>query len=148
MLSWFIWTGGVSIIWCETGLAFHSTRVSASCSPVSTSGRRVGEWYFHWGETHYRENWNRKNVDARWDTALGMALLSGFNTIGVSQLSMWDAAVSVARYLNLDPIAEPNGVLGWGLMHCIRSIEVRCQISTKPGRKEPKVLKVLRLTQR
>jgi len=82
-----------------------------------------GKVVFPLAETHYRENWKRANLDARWDTAVVMGLLSGFNTIGVCGLAGWDAMTGVCALAGVSNHLDVPDVLGWGMEHCLRSVE-------------------------
>lgn len=126
--------------WCFDHLAWDRAG-----KPKEESERGLFERFHEWaksgsvvfplGETHYRENWARLHEGPRWDTALTMGLLSGFNTLGVSQLDVWDAAVGLRRFHGTEFDFETPAVLGWGFMHCIRSKESRAKIvDTTTGR--------------
>src|SRR5438105_1884530 len=71
--------------------------IYAYLKDLAMSGHAV----FPLSQAHYRENWTRTNVDARWDTAVVMAELSGFNTITAVGLAAWDAKVAVASHFGL-----------------------------------------------
>jgi hypothetical protein len=85
--------------------------------------------------TNYWENWVRRNTDARWDTAVAMAELSGFNTLSTNGLSGWEAQLAVAAVTGLElELAKPN-VFGWGLAHCLSGNEASpLIIDTRTGR--------------
>ena len=74
-------------------------------------------------QAHYRENWRRENEDARWDTAVVMAELTGFSTITPAGLAYWEALEAVAAYTGTDADVEPPQVFGWGIAHCLRGGE-------------------------
>ena len=57
-----------------------------------------GSVVFPLSQAHYRENWKRDNVDARWDTAVVMGELSGFHTLRMSSLHHWDALVGAGAF--------------------------------------------------
>lgn len=78
---------------------------------------------FPLSQAHYRENWVRLNADARWDTAVVMAELSGFATISPIPLAEWEPLVTLALYFGFDDqIPEPE-VFGWGHRHCMTGTE-------------------------
>ncbi|WP_435592991.1 hypothetical protein [Nocardia sp. bgisy118] len=82
-----------------------------------------GKVFFVLSQMHYRENWPRTNTDGRWDTAVTMAELTGFNTITTAGLRHWDALVAIADYTDMGiPIPTPK-VFGWGHSHCISGKE-------------------------
>ena len=87
----------------------------------------AGRARFVLSQAHYRENWARENVDARSDTSVVMAELSGFHTISSNGLEEWDAACGIAAHHGLDRPAPPT-VFGWGFAHCLAGREVRAQI--------------------
>jgi len=85
----------------------------------------AGRVVFPLSQAHYQENGNRTNQDARWDTAVVMAELSGFNTITAKGLDTWEAEIAVARHFGIDvDIPTPNP-FGWGHHHCLRGVEAR-----------------------
>lgn len=82
-----------------------------------------GSVIFPLSQAHYRENWVRTNIDARWDTAVAMAELSGFHTLALSDLSVWDAMQGVQRLLSLETGSRDPEIVGWGLNHCLSGKE-------------------------
>jgi hypothetical protein len=78
-----------------------------------------GSVVFPLSQAHYRENWKRDNVDARWDTAVVMGELSGFHTLRMSNLQQWDALVGAGAFLDAAVSIGKPAVVGWGLKHCL-----------------------------
>lgn len=127
--------------WCWSHLV-----MDRAGSPLDESERGVyrrmraavaaGRARFVLSQAHYRENWARDHVDARWDTAVVMAELSGFHTISSSGLEEWDAACAIAAHHGLDRPPSPE-VLGWGLAHCLTGREVRAQIIDQVTGRQP-----------
>jgi hypothetical protein len=78
-----------------------------------------GSVVFPLSQAHYRENWKRDNVDARWDTAVVMGELSGFHTLRMSNLQHWDALVGAGAFLDAAVRIDKPAVVGWGLKHCL-----------------------------
>jgi hypothetical protein len=118
--------------WCWSNLV-----MDRAGSPLEESERGVysvmraaaasGRARFVLSQAHYRENWAREHVDARWNTSVVMAELSGFHTIGSTRLEEWDAACAIAAHHGIDRPPPPR-VLGWGYTHCLTGREVRAQI--------------------
>jgi hypothetical protein len=82
-----------------------------------------GSVIFPLSQAHYRENWQRENMDARWDTAVVMGELSGFHTFRVSGLALWEALKSVSRFAKSPRQVETPNVIGWGLGNCLSGHE-------------------------
>jgi hypothetical protein len=82
----------------------------------------TGVAVFPLSQGHYRENWSRTNLDARWDTAVVMAEISGFNTISIEDLVAWEAGAAVASYLRLITNPAIPLLMGWGAHHCLPSV--------------------------
>lgn len=130
--------GDALVVYLDQWCFDHLVR-DRSDQPVSDDESGLFEQFHAWakrglvafplGETHYRENWNRKNSEARWDTAAVMGLLSGFNTVGVSHLTRWDARIGLGRYLDSNYTEAVPEVFGWGAMHCLRSVPAASLIS-------------------
>jgi hypothetical protein len=78
-----------------------------------------GSVVFPLSQAHYRENWNRQNIDARWDTAVVMAELSGFHTLSTLNLEAWDALQGVATFTQSAVRIDAPDVAGWGFRHCL-----------------------------
>lgn len=81
-----------------------------------------GDAVFPLSQAHYRENWARANEDARWDTAVVMAELSGFATISPVGLATWEAEVALADHFGLETLVQKPDPFGWGLNHCMRGV--------------------------
>lgn len=87
-----------------------------------------GQVVFLLSQVHYQENWTRTNEDARWDTAVTMAELTGFNTITAAGLDEWEAREAVAAVMGITTAIEKPTVFGWGLSHCLRGREAPATI--------------------
>ncbi len=77
---------------------------------------------------NYYENSTREHEDGRWDTAVTMAELTGFNTMNLSGLNLWDALVGTATYLGMNSAIPRPEVFGWGRAHCFTGREVRAEV--------------------
>lgn len=85
----------------------------------------AGRVVFPLSQAHYQETGARTNADGRWDTAVVMAELSGFNTITPVGLDLWEAEVAVAGYCGLGVDVPTPNPFGWGHHHCLRGVQVR-----------------------
>lgn len=92
---------------------------SKGCYKVLRDLALTGSVIFPLSQAHYRENWKRKNLDARWDTAVVMGELSGFHTLQTSNVETWDALEGVVKYTQSDERVSAPDVIGWGFRHCL-----------------------------
>src|SRR6266536_3631026 len=127
------WDAGVATVkplivyldqWCFDHLARDRAGHALEPSEAGTFEllRRLaldGSVVFPLSQAHYRENWKRDNVDARWDTAVVMGELSGFHTVQMSNLQRWDALVGATAFLDTAVRIKEPAVVGWGLKHCL-----------------------------
>lgn len=94
-----------------------------------------GEVVFVLSQAHYQETWDSENLETRWDMAVVMAELTGFNTISSADLVAWDALVGVSSYLGLDAEIEDPVPFGWGHSYCLTGTEkIAGIIDTRTGR--------------
>lgn len=96
---------------------------NAGCYGVLRSLALDGSVIFPLSQAHYRETWKRENVDARWDTAVVMAELSGFHTLSTSNLVEWEALKCVATFTKAAERIDAPNIIGWGLKHCLSGHE-------------------------
>lgn len=97
---------------------------------LALDGRAV----FPLSQTHYLELWERTNIDARWDTAVAMAELSGFNTTTPRGVGEWEARIAVNAFLDLGEDVPAPPFFGWGWHHCVRGVTRPAQIiDTRTG---------------
>src|SRR5260370_22056032 len=109
--------------WCWNALGWDRAGQSvgkleegiyAFLKDLALSGRVV----FPLSASHYRENWARENLDGRWDTAVVMAELSGFNSITTEGLTTWETKHAVSSFLGLTSTpASPPTPFSWGASH-------------------------------
>jgi hypothetical protein len=92
-----------------------------------------GSAVFLLSEIHYRETWVRENANARWDSAVAMGELTGFQTIRISGLERWENHHAVARLVGTIPEPPRPSVIGHGLFHCIRGGGAPRIIDTRTG---------------
>lgn len=132
------------VIYLDQWVFKHLVRDRAG-SPVSPSDagcyeyfRRLalaGQVVFVLSEAHYLETWRGKDPSTRWDMAVVMAELTGFNTISRAGLVRWDALAGVSAYLGLDTQLQTPNPFGWGYSHCLTGLERHAVvIDTSTGR--------------
>lgn len=119
--------------WCWDRIARDRAGVSRDQPDTGIHGFLLekavaGDVVFPLSQAHYRENWSRTNDDARWDTSVVMAELSGFNTISNDGVAEWEALLAASWLFDreVDPV-RPD-VFGWGIGHCFSGMDTGAQI--------------------
>ncbi len=124
--------------WCYFNLARDRVGdpvqiVEAGCFEYFRRLALDGRAVFPLSQTHYEEVWRDGNVDRRWDHAVAMAELSGFNALTSQGLALWEAVVAVAEFTGNDiDYGRPN-VFGWGHRHCFGSCAPALRIGSPSG---------------
>jgi hypothetical protein len=88
---------------------------------------------FPLSENTYRENWTRRPGEESVATAVVMAELSGFNTLGSRGLVAWDADVAICSLFAL-AVPPPPDLLGWGMQQCFPSLDIASWVTNAVSR--------------